>query len=77
MFELHLIYMYPHHTFLIVTFHNDAEVGFVIEIRGAEDIVHLHAGRDTRHRIAIHLAWMGNEDDQTMVVGGKATQTIE
>jgi len=77
MLELHLLNMYRHQSFLIVTFHDDTEIGLVIKIRGTEDVIHPHTGRDTRQRIAVHLARMGYKDDQAMVVRGKAAQTVQ
>ena len=42
MLEFHLVHVYACDTNLLVTFHNDTVIRFVIEIGRAVDVVHFH-----------------------------------
>ena len=77
MLEFHLVHIYAGDTNLLVTFHNDTVIRFVIEIGRAVDVVHFHTRGNARDRITVHFTRMDYNHEQTIMLHGKFCKFIQ
>ena len=77
MLEFHLVHVYACDTNLLVTFHNDTVIRFVIEIGRAVDVVHFHTRSSPGCGVAVHLARVGHEDQEAVILRGKFRKFIQ
>lgn len=77
MLEFHLVHIYASDTNLLVTFHNDTVIRFVIEIGRAVDVVHFHTRGNARDRITVHFTRMDYNHEQAIMLHGKFCKFIQ
>ena len=77
MLEFHLVHVYACDTNLLVTFHNDTVIRFVIEIGRAVDVVHFHTRGNARDRITVHFTRMDYDHEQAIMLHGKFCKFIQ
>lgn len=77
MLEFHLIHIYAGDADFLVALDDDSVISLVVKIRGTVDVIHFHTRGDARRRVAVHLARMGDDYQQAIVLSGKFGELIQ
>ena len=76
-FEAYFIHIDGGDMQFIVPVDHETVVGFVSEIGGTVDIVHLHPSFFAVEVCPVHFSWMGHKENHTVVLPGETYQPVK